>query len=53
MTAAIHATAATGFANASDSYERGRPKYPAEAVALLTGKFAITPGTTVVDVVYG
>ena len=50
MTYPIHEKAALGFDNASESYERGRPEYPAAAVDFLIDKLSITPGKTVVDV---
>jgi ubiquinone/menaquinone biosynthesis C-methylase UbiE len=45
----IHQAAASGFQNAADRYERGRPGYPADAVALLTEVLGIGPGRTVLD----
>jgi ubiquinone/menaquinone biosynthesis C-methylase UbiE len=45
--------AARGFGSASDAYERGRPSYPAEALALLAGELALGPGATVVEVAAG
>ncbi|HEX8802631.1 MAG TPA: class I SAM-dependent methyltransferase, partial [Acidimicrobiales bacterium] len=45
--------AALGFdANAGD-YERGRPSYPAEAVALVVGRGGIGPGRRVLDLAAG
>lgn len=48
--AAIHQTAARGFASAGAAYERGRPDYPPEAIAALATRLEIAPGTRVVDV---
>jgi SAM-dependent methyltransferase len=50
--AAIHPTA-LGFDRSADAYERGRPTYPAEAVAWLAGVLGLGPGTTVVDLAAG
>jgi len=41
--------AARGFAAAGEVYERGRPDYPPESIALLVEKLAIGPGTRLVD----
>ena len=46
---AIH-DAAKAFDGAAAAYERGRPSYPAEAVAVLAERLAIGPGRTVADV---
>jgi SAM-dependent methyltransferase len=46
---AIHASAAVGFDRAGADYERGRPGYPDEAVALLARALDIGPGRRVVD----
>lgn len=45
----VHDAAATGFARAADAYERGRPDYPAAALAPL----GISPGLTVLDLAAG
>lgn len=45
----IHAAAALGFAAATERYERGRPTYPADAVAYLVDALAIAPGRTVLE----
>jgi SAM-dependent methyltransferase len=45
----IHEAAATGFARAATEYERGRPGYPAEAVAVLR----LRPGMRVLDLAAG
>lgn len=41
---------ATGFDRAAGHYERGRPDYPADAVAFLAGTLGIGPGRSVLDV---
>jgi ubiquinone/menaquinone biosynthesis C-methylase UbiE len=45
--------AAEAFDRASDEYERGRPSYPAEAVAQLVEALRIGPGRTVLDLAAG
>jgi SAM-dependent methyltransferase len=45
----VHAIAAQGFGSAADAYDRGRPDYPAEAIACLIDQLHITPAATVVD----
>jgi SAM-dependent methyltransferase len=45
----VHPFAARGFRDA-EAYERGRPDYPADAVAWLAERLGLRPGTTVVDV---
>jgi SAM-dependent methyltransferase len=49
----VHPAAATGFALAADAYERGRPGYPADALALLAERLALAPGRTVLDLAAG
>jgi SAM-dependent methyltransferase len=49
----VHAAAANGFARAADAYERGRPDYPAGAVAWLAERLGLRPGRTVVDLAAG
>jgi SAM-dependent methyltransferase len=49
----IHSAAADGFAAGADDYERGRPSYPADAVALLCEELAIGPGARVLDLAAG
>ena len=34
----IHRAAAEGFSRSAEAYERGRPKYPAEALELLVSR---------------
>jgi SAM-dependent methyltransferase len=48
-----HPTAAAGFDRAADAYERGRPGYPAEAVAHLAAHFRLGEGVTVLDLAAG
>jgi ubiquinone/menaquinone biosynthesis C-methylase UbiE len=45
----VHPAAARGFELAADRYERGRPTYPAEAVAALVDALAIAPGSDVLE----
>ena len=49
MSNEIHATAAKGFARAADSYERGRPQYPLEALNSLNPWLELGPGKVVVE----
>jgi SAM-dependent methyltransferase len=51
--AATHPTAAAGFGRAADAYERGRPGYPADAVAHLAAHFRLGEGVTVIDLAAG
>lgn len=44
---------ARSFDRAADEYERGRPSYPAEAVAWLVDVFALGPGRSVLDLAAG
>jgi len=46
----VHPFAARGFAEVAEAYERGRPEYPAPAIAWLAERLALRPGATVVDV---
>lgn len=46
----LHDLAVKGFGEAGERYERDRPDYPPEGVALLVGRLGIGPGTTVADV---
>ena len=45
----IHEIAAAGFQAASETYERGRPDYPVEAVEFLINTLGIDPTTTAVE----
>jgi SAM-dependent methyltransferase len=47
----IHRAAAEGFARSAEAYERGRPRYPADAVALLVSR--VPPGGDVIDLAAG
>ena len=45
--------AASGFGGAAEAYERGRPGYPAGAVAELAREFGLGPESTVLDLAAG
>jgi SAM-dependent methyltransferase len=45
--------ATRGFGRAADAYERGRPDYPADAIAFLVERLDLRPGRTVVDLAAG
>jgi SAM-dependent methyltransferase len=49
----IHRAAATGFARSVDAYRRGRPGYPADALALVAERLELRPGRTVLDLAAG
>jgi SAM-dependent methyltransferase len=49
----VNPVAAAGFGRAADIYERGRPSYPADAVALLAAELGIGPGRAVLDLAAG
>jgi SAM-dependent methyltransferase len=49
----VHHAAAEGFGAAADAYERGRPTFPAVAVAALVRGTGIGPGSVVVDLAAG
>lgn len=49
----VHETAAAGFANTADDYERSRPSYPPAAVDHLVQTLGLGPGRTVCDVAAG
>jgi SAM-dependent methyltransferase len=53
MRGAIHESAARGFALVPESYERGRPMYPFEAVRRLVRELHIHPRSTVLDLAAG
>lgn len=53
MTPRVHQAASHGFQIAADVYERGRPGYPAEAVAALVAGLGIAPGRQVLDLAAG
>jgi SAM-dependent methyltransferase len=50
MSDPLHDYVARGFARTTDVYERVRPEYPDEAVALLVRELDLRPGRVVVDV---
>jgi SAM-dependent methyltransferase len=45
----VDTRAVAGFGRTAEAYERGRPGYPADAVAWLAEKLSLGPGRTVVD----
>ena len=45
----VHEKAAIGFDRAGDSYERGRPEYPHDAVEFLVRRLEINTSSTVID----
>jgi SAM-dependent methyltransferase len=47
----IHRAAAEGFARSAEAYERGRPRYPPDAVALLVSR--LPAGAHVIDLAAG
>jgi SAM-dependent methyltransferase len=51
----VHPSAAQGFgaSAAVEAYERGRPTYPAEAVAYLIERLAVAPGSVLIDLAAG
>jgi SAM-dependent methyltransferase len=49
----VHGSAAVGFDRAAAAYERGRPDYPAPAVAKLADELAIASGREVLDLAAG
>ena len=51
----VHPSAAQGFgaSAAVEAYERGRPTYPAEAVAYLIERLAVAPGSALIDLAAG
>lgn len=49
----VHQAAARGFDLQADAYDRGRPGYPAEAIAFVIETLGIGPGATVVDLAAG
>jgi MOSC domain-containing protein YiiM/SAM-dependent methyltransferase len=49
----VHSLAARGFGSAADAYERGRPGYPADAVAAIAERLGLEPGRTVLDLAAG
>jgi len=49
----LNPVAAAGFGRAADVYERSRPSYPPDAVALLARELGIGAGRTVLDLAAG
>ena len=49
----VHHAAARGFDLQADAYDRGRPGYPAEAIAFVVETLGITSGATIVDLAAG
>jgi len=49
----IDAVAARGFARSAEAYERGRPDYPADAIAYLVSVLRLEPGRTALDLAAG
>jgi ubiquinone/menaquinone biosynthesis C-methylase UbiE len=49
----VHHAAARGFDRQADAYDRGRPGYPAEAIAFVIETLRIGPAATVVDLAAG
>jgi ubiquinone/menaquinone biosynthesis C-methylase UbiE len=49
----VHHAAARGFDRQADAYDRGRPGYPADAIAFVIKTLGIGPGATVVDLAAG
>jgi SAM-dependent methyltransferase len=47
--ASLHPAAATGFAAGAQTYQQGRPDYPAALVGWLGGALGLAPGRSVVD----
>ena len=45
--------ATTGFSAAADAYERGRPGYPADAMAWIAERLELRPGRDVLDLAAG
>jgi SAM-dependent methyltransferase len=46
----IHSVARAGFTRGAAAYERGRPDYPAAAIAFMAEQLRLTSGATVIDV---
>jgi protein-L-isoaspartate O-methyltransferase len=49
----IDPTAASGFSAGAAAYERGRPSYPDDAIALLVDELRLAPGRRVLDLAAG
>jgi SAM-dependent methyltransferase len=53
MVKPVDPRAAGGFAAAADAYQRGRPSYPARAIAAVVDAFDLTAASTVLDLAAG
>ncbi len=53
MSDQVHPLASGGFGSAADAYERGRPGYPADAIARIVAHMELEPGRTVLDLAAG
>jgi SAM-dependent methyltransferase len=51
--ASVHPIAGLGFGSAAEAYERGRPSWAPEAVALLEAELGLRPGRVVADLAAG
>ena len=49
MTQTIHQAASKGYQTAGDSYDKGRPEYPEEAIQFLVRELDITNGKSILD----
>jgi SAM-dependent methyltransferase len=49
----VHEVAVAGFGNQAQAYERGRPTYPADAVAWIADALHVDAGSVVADVAAG
>lgn len=49
----VHPQAALGFSRSAGAYDRGRPEYPAEAIAWLAERLDLRAGRTVLDLAAG
>ena len=49
MTGTIHPAAALGFEAGADAYERARPEYPPDAVAVIVDRLGLGPGRTILE----
>jgi SAM-dependent methyltransferase len=49
----VHPAAAIGFDRSPEAYERGRPDYPADAIAILTRELDLRRGIRVLDLAAG
>jgi SAM-dependent methyltransferase len=49
----VHISAEEGYANVGATYEKGRPEYPADAIAFLLQRLGVASGGTIVDLAAG